>query len=375
MNQLLNKKVAIVYDRVNKFGGAERVLLALHEMFPEASLYTSVYDQESAKWAKVFPHIYTSFLQSFTFAKKHNELYGWMMPLAFESFDFKNYDLVISVTSEAAKGIITNANTKHICYMLTPTRYLWSGYLEYFKNPILRFLAMPIINYLKWWDTVASARPDKIIAISTEVQNRIKKYYERDTEIVFPPVQFSHLKKSFLRGPRSESASHDFFEDAYYLYVGRLVKYKKVDLLIDAFNELDLPLVIVGIGPELNKLKKKAKNNICFLGHVNDYELPDIYSKAKAFMMPQDEDFGITAVEAQGFGVPVIAYKSGGALDTVVDGKTGILFNEQTKESLIYAIRKFDTISFDSGYLVTVASKFSKKVFKERFNKLLNNTI
>lgn len=371
MNQYANSRIAIVYDKANKFGGAERVLLVLHEMLPDAALYTSVYDEENAKWASQFSKIYTSFLQNIPFAKKHNEFFGWLMPLAFESFDFKNYDLVISVTSEAAKGIITNTNTKHVCIMLTPTRYLWSGYDEYFKNPIFRFISKPIVNYLRWWDQVASTRPDKIIAISTEVKNRIKKYYKRDSEIIFPPVELSHLKKSFLRGPRTESASHDFFEDAYYLYVGRIVKYKKIDLLVNTFNELELPLLIVGTGVEEKRLKMLAKSNIKFLGSVSDEELNKIYAKAKAFLMPQDEDFGITAVEAQSFGIPVIAFKSGGAIDTVIENKTGVFFEHQTVSSLKAAIAKFDNLSFNKGYLLSNALKFEKDIFKKKLLDLI----
>ena len=182
-------KIAVVYDRVNKWGGAERVLLTLHEMFPDAPLYTSVYDERSAPWAKVFPKVYTSFLQKIPFAKSNHEYLGWLMPMVFEQFDFGEYDLVISVTSEAAKGIITRPGTMHICYLLTPTRYLWSGYEGYFKNPFLRFFSKPVINYLRAWDKIAAMRPDKIIAISTEVRRRIKKYYGRDSEIVFPPCK------------------------------------------------------------------------------------------------------------------------------------------------------------------------------------------
>ena len=356
-------KIAIVYDRVNKFGGAERVLLTLHEMFPTAPLYTSLYDKKKAKWAGVFPKIYTSFLQNIPILKNHHEFLGWLMPMAFEQFNFDKYDLVISVTSEAAKGIITGTKTLHVCYCLTPTRYLWTGYDEYFKNPILRTISKPIINYLRWWDKVAAQRPDKIIAISTEVQRRIKEYYDRDSEIIFPPVNIVNYK--------SQIANHKL----YYLYVGRLVKYKKVDLLVDTFNELGLPLFIVGTGAEEKRLKIRAKNNIKFLGSVSDSELVKIYQNAKAFMMPQFEDFGITAVEAQSFGVPVIAYNNGGAKDTVVDGKTGILFNDQTKQSLIDAINRFDTISFNSGYLIINAKRFSKDIFKENFFNLLKQNI
>lgn len=180
-------KVAIVYDRVNKWGGAERVLLTLHKMFPKAPLYTSVYDAKNAKWAKVFPKIYTSFLQKIPFAKSNHELLAPFMPFVFSRFNFDNYDLVISVTSEAAKGIITRPETLHVCYCLTPTRYLWSHYSLYFKNPFLKFLSKPVINYLRKLDKVSAQRPDIMIAISTEVQKRIKKYYDRDSEIIFPP--------------------------------------------------------------------------------------------------------------------------------------------------------------------------------------------
>jgi glycosyltransferase involved in cell wall biosynthesis len=383
MNQSSKLNVAIVYDRVNKFGGAERVLMTLHEMFPDAPLYTSVYDKENAKWADVFPQVYTSFLQNIPILKNHHELLGWLVPMAFEQFNFDQYDLVISVTSEAAKGIITGTKTLHVCYCLTPTRYLWSGSNFYLENPpkilkmfpFYKIFSWPFLTYARWWDRVASQRPDTYIAISTEVQKRIKKYYKRDSEIIFPPVELSHLKKTFLRGPRSESASHDFFEDAYHLYVGRLVKYKKVDLLVDTFNDLGLPLLIVGTGTEEKRLKASAKSNIKFLGPVSDSELVKIYQNARAFMMPQDEDFGITSVEAQSFGVPVIAYKRGGALDTVIDGKTGVFFDNQSVSSLKDAIAKFDTISFNSGYLITNAKRFGEDRFKSEFLNLLKTKI
>lgn len=182
-------KVAIVYDRVNKWGGAERVLLSLHEMFPKAPLYTSVYDKKNAKWAKVFPQVHTSFLQYIPFTKSNHEFLAPLMPLAFESFNFDNYDLVISVTSEFAKNIKTNSKTLHVCYCLTPTRYLWSHYEEYFQNKILKFFTKPVISILRKWDKKAAYRPDVMFAISTEVQQRIKKYYNRESEIIFPPCK------------------------------------------------------------------------------------------------------------------------------------------------------------------------------------------
>ena len=343
-------KVAIVYDRVNKWGGAERVLLALHEIFPEAPLYTSVYDSKGAPWAKVFPRVVTSFLQKFPLAKSNHEFFPLLMPLAFESFDFSDFDLVLSVTSEAAKGIRTKPGTMHICYLLTPTRYLWSHSGEYFGRN--ESLVKPVIDYLKKWDKAASRRPDKIIAISGEVKNRIKKYYGRESEIIFPPTEIR-------KAERRKSGR-------YYLIVSRLVKYKKVDLAIETFNKLKLPLIIVGIGKEEKRLKRKAKSNIKFAGMVSEKDLVNYYLGAKALIMPQEEDFGIVSVEAQSFGIPVIAYKKGGAIDTVIPGKTGVFFERQTPESLADAINRFEKMQFVVDNLFTNSQKFSKEVFKKR---------
>lgn len=355
-------KIALVYDRVNKWGGAERVLLALHEMFPQAPLYTSVYNPVRALWAKVFPHIYTSFIQKIPFARSSHELLGWLMPLAFESFNFDPYDLVISVTSEAAKGIITKPQTKHICYCLTPTRYLWSGYNAYFTNPIIKWLSYPIVKYLRNWDKIAAQRPDVMVAISTAVQRRIKKYYGRDADVIFPPV--------------GDLASHHKNAKPYYLLVSRvsrLAPYKKVGLAVETFNKLGLPLVIVGSGSQLGKLKRLAKKNIRFAGQVTEEQLAGYYVNAKALIMPQEEDFGLVAVEAQSFGVPVIAYKRGGALDGVIEGKTGLFFDRQTPESLMAAIAKFDKWHFNKEELILHAGKFSKENFKKGFLKLIKN--
>ncbi|MFZ3301225.1 MAG: glycosyltransferase [Microgenomates group bacterium] len=366
--QLNSLKVAIVYDRVNKFGGAERVLLALHEMFPDAPLYTSVYKKENAKWADVFPEVYTSFLQNIPVLRNHHELLGWLMPMAFEQFNFDKYDLVISVTSEAAKGIITGTKTFHLCYCLTPTRYLWSGREFYLNNPpkifkifpFYRIISWPFLTYAKWWDKVASQRPDKYIAISTEVQKRIKQYYGRDSEIIFPPVSLT----TSIQQP-----AHNKKE--YYLIHGRFEPYKRLDLIIDAFKQNKLPLIVSGSGSEFERYSKKNFRNIKFIEKPTDDELVKLYSNAKAFLMPQFEDFGITAVEAQSYGVPVIAYNKGGSCDTVVDGKTGVMFNEQTKQSLNSAIKKFDTMSFDSRYLITNAKRFGKDRFKRELQRSL----
>lgn len=340
------------------------MLLVLHEMFPSAPLYTSVYNPKTALWAKVFPKIYTSFLQNIPFAKDNHEVLAPLMPFAFEQFDFDDYDLVISVTSEAAKGIITKPATKHICICLTPTRYLWSGYKEYFKNPFFRFFLKPIVNYMRKWDEVAALRPDIMVGISNAVCKRIKKYYKRDSKLIFPPValQKRKLQKKSL-------------QQEYFLVVSRLVPYKKVDLAIGAFNRLERKLVVVGKGSEEKRLKSISGPNIIFpnLKVTNDESLAWYYKNCKALVFPQEEDFGLVAVEAMKFGKPVIAFKAGGALDIVKDGVNGLFFKDQTVASLISAVKRFDTVRFRSGKIIDTTRKFSKVNFKKSMLNLINN--
>ncbi len=233
-------KVALVYDRVNKWGGAERVLLALHELFPDAPLFTSVYDKKRAQWAKHFS-IIPSFLQKIPFAPSRHELFALAMPVAFESFSFDGYDLIISITSEAAKGIITKPQTTHICYCLTPTRYLWSGYQEYFTDFLFTFLSFPANAYLRNWDKKASRRPDHFIAISREVQERIGTYYGRESVVIYPPMTFANSKSEARNPKRMQHAKSK--KEGYFLVVSRLSKfttYKRVDLAIKACNALKL---------------------------------------------------------------------------------------------------------------------------------------
>ena len=362
-------KIALVYDRVNKWGGAERALLALHELFPEAPLFTAVYSKKAAAWAKVFPKVIPSFLQKIPFTNTNHELLGTFTPLAFESFDFEGYDLVISVTSEAAKGIITKPGTVHICYCLTPTRYLWSAHDLYFRHPPSKFkyfpffwqITRPLVWYLRKWDKMAAQRPDEMVGISNAVRERINKYYRRQAKIIFPPVEVDKFKIKDSRPKRKN----------FYLLVGRLIPYKKADLAIRAFNKLGLPLVIAGSGSEEARLKKIAKGNIRFVGELTDPKLADYYRKCTALIFPQEEDFGIVVPEAQAAGAPVIAYKAGGALDTVIDGETGIFFEKQSVASLIKAVKRFEGLKFDPDKLIKNAQRFSKDNFKKSFSRLV----
>jgi glycosyltransferase involved in cell wall biosynthesis len=314
----------------------------------------------------VFPKVHTSFLQNIPFAKSNHEFLGMFMPIAYQSFSFEEYDLVISVTSEAAKGIKTGPKTKHICYCLTPTRYLWSAYDFYFRNPprklglipFFRFISMPIVWILRIWDKNAAKRPDHFIAISTEVKRRIKKYYKRDSQIVFPPVN---------RVPKSLKVK----KGNYFLIVGRLVPYKRVDLAIKAFNKLDTPLYVVGSGSEEKRLRKMAGNKTRFFVNASNRKVAELYSHAKALVMPQEEDFGIVSVEAQSYGVPVIAYQKGGSCDTVINGKTGILFEKQTVQGLIKAVNRFDKTEFVVDNLYANAKRFSINNFKKQILALI----
>jgi glycosyltransferase involved in cell wall biosynthesis len=357
-------KVALVYDRVNKWGGAERVLLALHQLFPKAPLFTSVYHRATAPWAQVFD-VKTSFLQKIPFAKTKHELVPFLMPAAFESFSFDDYDLVISVTSEAAKGIITKPRTKHICYCLTPTRYLWSGYDTYFANKPLKVASKPVISALRKWDKLAANRPDLMVGISEEVKGRIKKYYDRDALVIYPPVELAEKTLSKKKKKKTKP---------YFLVVSRLskfAKYKRVDLAIDAFNKLKMPLKIVGSGSWTESLKAQAGPTIEFIGSLTDEELVKYYKECDALIFPGVEDFGLTMVEAQKFGKPVIAFRGGGAVEIVLDGKTGYFFNEQTKESLIDVIKKFGSYKFDKKALKEQAEKFSITNFKKNFTDIV----
>lgn len=230
------------------------------------------------------------------------------MPVAFEQFSFSEYDLVISLTSEAAKGIFTKPGTKHICYCLTPTRYLWSGYDEYFKNPALRMLAAPAVSYLRKWDKIASKRPDAIVAISKEVKKRIKKYYDLDSVVIYPPVDMRGQVTSNKKQVKNKKSD-------YFLIVSRLskfTKYKRIDLAIQACNELKLPLKIIGVGNWKKELQKMAGPTIEFLGEVDDETLRSYYQNCRALIFPALEDFGLTVIEAQKFGKPVIAFRGGG---------------------------------------------------------------
>lgn len=358
-------RVAIVHDWLNQKGGAEAVLEALVEMYPQSPVYTSMY------WPQAMPQAYrswdirTSFMDKLPLVKRYHQPFLPLYPLAFESFDFTGYDLVISNKSGFCHGVITSPDTLHICYCLTPTRFLWN-YREYVQREgvarLARLALPPFLNYLRLWDRAAADRVDHFVAISRTVQQRIAKTYRRDPIIIHPPVDTSKY---------TPSDSHD----DYFLIVSRLIPYKRIDLAVRAFNELGLPLVIIGDGRDRNSLRALAGSNIKFLGHVPDERVGDHFARCRAFIFPGQEDFGIAPVEAQAAGRPVIAYAAGGALDTVREGVTGAFFYEQTPEALMKAVKEFDETRYDPASIRRHAERFDKRVFKERLSAFIEEKL
>jgi len=363
-------RVALVYDRLNKAGGAERVLVAFSELFPEADWYTSVWDKRGAPFSKNW-RVNSSFLSKIPYLRLHHEYLPLLMPFIFESFNFSQYDLVISIGSAECKGIITKPETPHLHYCLTPTRYLYSHQTEYLNNKIYKLLSIP----LRAWDLIASTRPDEMIAISTQVKKRIKKYYHRESEVIYPPVNTNAF--TIKSDNDTQKIKEDLGLSEYFLVVSRLVPYKRIDTLIHAFNKLPHKnLVIAGVGSEMSRLKKLAGRNIKFLGSVEESTLPALYQGAKAFLQANEEDFGISMVEAQASGIPVIAYQAGGASDIVNDGVTGILLPDCSVESFATAIDNFDPKRFDREVCLKSAMRFDiaiwKKKMRERIHKYVN---
>jgi len=353
-------KIAIVYDWIDKWGGVERVLLYLYSLFPHSHFYTSAVDLKNAAWAHNIP-IFSSFLQSLPSTVRSNRAFiAFLFPLAFESFQFDEYDLVISVTSAFAKGIITKPTTKHICYLLTPPRYLWSHTTDYLPG-LKKFFGRPIVSYLKKWDIFASQRPDGYISLSKTTAERAKKYYDINSSVVHPPFDTSYwdLKIRKMKKPKTI-----LFNKPYYLWVGRMESYKKPELVIEAAKlERARDFIFVGTGSLECKLKKMASSNCQFTGLVSDEELSYLYYHARALIMPQNEDFGYVSLEAQYHGCPVIAYRAGGACETITEGKLGIFFEEQTVPCLVSQLERFEQISYNLPY----PTKQIQKQIYERF--------
>lgn len=362
-------RVALVHDFLNTWGGGEYVLKVFTEMFPDAPVFTITKEPKIVD--EFFPgvDVRTSFLQHWPGMPKKFKYYLPWMPKAIESFDLSGFDLVLSDSSAYAKGALKGSNAKHICYLHTPTRYLWSDRDEYIKNapiplPLIgRAVVKMIVKRLQKWDLQAARRPDVIIANSQFIAERTRTYYHRNPEyVLFPPVEGSRFQIS--------NAPKD-----YYLVVARAEPYKRTDLAIQAANKLGFKLKVVGAGTKLGYLREMAGPTVEFVGRVSNEELVDLYTNCIAFIFPPKEDAGITPLEAMASGRPVIAYAEGGALESVAAGETGEFFQEQTVESLVEAIKNFDPNNYDPAKIRAHAMKFDKENFKQKIQQIIDKTL
>lgn len=356
-------KIALIHDHLVQDGGQENVLKVLHQIYPQAPIFTLVFDHRTNHFF-ADKNVRTSFLQDLPGGVKKYQWYLSLMPAAIEHHNVMGYDLVLSNSSSFAKGVIASTRAKHVCYCHTPTRYLWNdthNYLQELKvHPLIKKFLPLTLHKLRNWDRLAADRVDYFIANSQTVRERIKKYYQRDCEVIYPPVEVNDFyisdqpKKYFLAG-------------------SRLVPYKKIDLAVKAFSRLGVPLKIFGIGPEIKHLQQLAKPNVEFLGRVSGEVKRRLFAECIAYINPQEEDFGITAVEAMASGRPVIAYSAGGATETVIDGLTGEFFDEQIWEDLADKVIRFRPEVYDPEKIRAHAQNFSTERFIEKMSGYIDS--
>ena len=363
-------KVAIVHDWLVTYGGAERVVEEFLKIYPDADIFTLVYDKK--KMGKIFPpeKVHTSFVQKIPCATKLYTKLLSLMPKAFESFDLTGYDLVIASSSSCAKGVITSPATPYIAYIHSPMRYAWDLYFDYFKRSglITRFFMKRQMPKIRQWDFISSQRIDTLVANSAYIARRIKKFWNRDAKVIFPPVDTERISPNGL-------PPEDF-----YVVFSRFVPYKRIDLAISACGKTGRKLVVIGGGKLEKDLKSLAAKyshdaKITFTGRISDGEVKDYLQKCRALIFCAEEDFGIIPVEAQAAGRPVIAFGKGGALETVQDGKTGVFFSEQTDESLVEALDRFEKLEADGAFKSEAISAWAKKFSAERFRIEFKNAV
>lgn len=353
-------KIAIVHDYLNQRGGAERVLAVLHEMFPDAPIFTAIIDRKKLPPELQKADIRVSWMQRLPGIFSYFKHYLPFYPSAIESFDLSGYDIIISSSSAFAKAAKKRGRALHICYCHAPMRFVWNfeGYIAKERLSVVARVVLPFLLWrLKKWDVDTKDRPDYYIANSSVVKERVKNWYGKDSEVIFPPVETARFASASISGVGD-----------YYLIVSRLNAYKRLDLAVEAFNEAKLPLKIAGEGPYARTLKAMAGPTVEFIGRVSDANLPALYAGCRALIFPGEEDFGLTPVEANAAGRPVIAYKAGGALDTVADGVSGIFFEKQTLASLIGTIMCFEQNikCFDPVRIREHAMKFDRTVFEKK---------
>lgn len=361
-------KIALVHDDLIQHGGAERLFEAMMEIWPKADVFTSMttWDRNPSglddDWStRRVDKLQTSFMQRLPFKEKLYRHYFPLYPLAFESFDFIDYDVVLSSSSRFAHGVVTRPETLHICYMNSPGHMLWEP-RTYFSSSALQLFSSPFLNYLRLWDYAAAQRVDHFVANAKTPQARIKKYYGRDSKIIYPFVDLERFADSSTLRVNEKTLRVSLGD--YFLIVSRLTAWKRIDIAIEACNQLKRPLKIIGEGPDFQRLKNLAGPTVEFLGRLTDEEVVGYYQGCRAFLFPQKEDFGITPLEAQAAGKPVIAFKAGGALETVIGGKTGEFFYPQTVDALVKSLKNFGPEKYQSENCRQQAEKFSKKRFQ-----------
>ena len=361
-------KLAIVHEWLNTYRGAERMLVEILKLYPQADLHALIHNRENLRNTPLEGRqVKTSFLQKIP---RVEHLYRGLlpiMPLAIEHMDVHQYDVVLSISHAVSHGIKTHKQQTHIAYVCTPMRYAWHLqddylHLHHLDKPIIGSAARLTLGLMRRWDAASSARADHLLAISNWTAQKIRQVWGRESEVIHPPVDVNRFKPAIKR-------------DAFYLHVSHLVPYKMTAEIVRAFNELKLPLVIIGDGPELPNLQKLAKENVKLLGHQTDDVIADFMNKAKAFVYMAVEDFGIVMVEAQAAGCPVIAYAKGGAAEIVRDGETGLLFEEQSARGLSRAIQQFEEIKMKSEAAHQNAVRFSSKRFEVEFLNYMNKVI
>jgi glycosyltransferase involved in cell wall biosynthesis len=368
-------KVAIVHEWLVNFRGSERVLLELARMFPDAVIYVSVLDRSKLPAELAKRDIRTTYIQRLPFAKRWYQKYLPLMPKAYEELNLNDYDLIISSSHACAKGIIPPPHATHVCYCYTPMRYAWSGYLEYkssLSSHLMKWVMSHFMHRLRQWDVSTASRVDQFIACSTEIQRRVKRYYRRDSVVVFPPVEVGKSDSKLGNSSSAQKLLDQLSGRPYYLSLGRLVPYKRIDIAVDACTRLNRDLVVAGSGSKLNELRKRAGPTIHFIEDFTDDDATLLYSSCEAFLFPGMEDFGITVVEAQSHGKPVIAYGYGGVEDTVLENKTGILFYEQTSDAMVKAILELEDTEFKTDDIVAHANNFSSSAFQSKILEIVN---
>ena len=369
-------KIALVHDFLTNFGGAERVLKDLSNIFPDAPIFCLLYDPRALPQFKDKKIIESSLSKYPNFIKKRDVLLRPKSPEAIEEFNLSKFDIVISNTNSFAKGVITPPSTLHISYIHSPTRYLWDYKDEYLRehnvSELKRYFLEKLFLKMRLWDYEAGQRPDYIIANSKNISRRVKKYYRRKSTVIYPGTDLSLFCHSALDAESINKIDSRFRgNDNYYLIVSRLSKYKKVDLAIRACNKLKKKLVIIGEGSDRKYLESISGPTIEFRGFLPDKEVRNYYKNARAFIFPAEEDFGLTPIEAMASGTPVIAYKKGGLLETVKEGISGIFFKNQTCKGLTFAIKKFEKMDFNPVIIKNSIEKFGLDNFKKEFKNFV----